>query len=465
MKALTLPALLLSASPLWALTPQEVLDDWQGFSARNGAGFTFARQESSAAEITLYDVLLSGELSPVLPWLKLTAAPDGAVDISTQEIVEWDNTYTATQFSSAGKLAFEGLNIQATGSHGDIRYEVSLARYTAETHTGALDFSTEDSQNLSKLSGWLRHQWSAESGDIFAVQLTSESWQSESAQQLRDTPASVKQRYIENQAIEGSYSLSTPKNSWLTYSSGNMMQSLTEGPGNGFENHIGTVVFSLNAQPEAPEIMVTLTDFSMAMRAPMPAAPSIFAFTFDTAQLSASIQERVAGATYPWQVDAKLENLVFAPETWAALDPASALPHGPSHVQAHLTGTGLAPAGERALLTSVFMWLPELKSLNLAQLDIGFGSLALLADGNLRFSDAPRGFGLPQFNGGQINLRLQGAKTLLDVVSTRPSLSGLTRELSSILEQAAPSGQPANNLNLRMAFQPDGAVTYSPLPD
>jgi len=50
------------------------------------------------AEITLYEVLLTGELSPVFPWLKLTAVPECAVDISTQEAIEWDNTYTATQF-------------------------------------------------------------------------------------------------------------------------------------------------------------------------------------------------------------------------------------------------------------------------------------------------------------------------------------------------------------------------------
>jgi len=54
---------------------------------------------------------------------------------------------------------------------------------------------------------------------------------------------------------------------------------------------------------------------------------------------------------------------------------------------------------------------------------------------------------------------------LLDAASTAPLLTDLAHELSCILEQAAPLGQPANNLILRMAFQPDGAATYSPVPD
>ena len=465
MKTLSLTAaLLLSASPIWALTPQDVLEDWQGLAGEYYLGFTFTRQENSAEGITLYDVAISSGLSPVLPWIKLTKGQNGEVIITSAEAIEWDTNYAESVFTNTGSIAFEGLLLEATGSSGDIRYQVALKRFALETHLASTSYSMSKSQSLTGLSGMFRRPNSAESANTISIQFTVESWQSEDISKMGDAAPYTQQMHVENLAVEGEGNIAVRESGWFHASAENVVQSLKDARLGGMDSHIGAVEFLVNTGPDAPEVLLDLSDFSVAMRSPNPAMPS-FAFAANSARINAAVHGRVEGATYPWQLDAHLQNLVLSPDTWAEIDPSGAMPHNPSHVQAQISGTGQVPTAQTDPFSIALLLMSEVKTLNLEQLDASFGSLALLANGSVTYGESRSPFGLPSLNGGHVDLRMQGAQTLLDTLSAEASVGIPTAELAGIMEGAAPSGQSPNDLNLRIDFQPDGSVSYVPLAD
>ncbi len=462
MKALTLPALLLSASPLWALTPQEVLADWQGFSARNGAGFTFARQDSSAAEITLYDVKLGGGVRPLLPWLTLAPLPDGTVEITTASAFRWESG--ADGYLDNGQVNLTNLQILASGPADDISFQFALDRYAQNSTLGISAFLADIETHLTGLSGTLRHSFSEALGDQIFIDLRAADWYRQRSQSQNETIAAEGHFGLENFAFSGAFNMARLDENRIRFSSGKALQSQD---GEAFRTVIsaGSIDLVSSTHPDAPEIQLAVNDMDISSHYAAGFMPS-FAYSLGTLRLNAAIQERALGAPYPWQLEAQLGALALSPDTWEGLDPESTLPHGLGQLDLRLSGTGQIPEGRTARFPLMFlMSITELKSLNLAQLDISFAGLALQAAGDVTFGEIRSPFSPPSPNGGQMSLRLQGAKTLLDVASTVPALADLARELSKILEQAAPLGQPANTLNLRMAFQPDGAVSYSPLPD
>ncbi|NOR63898.1 MAG: hypothetical protein GQ535_15600 [Rhodobacteraceae bacterium] len=205
---------------------------------------------------------------------------------------------------------------------------------------------------------------------------------------------------------------------------------------------------------ENPFLRVALQDFAIMNQSVSPIYPNMD-IEFDTLLLNAAATNRTIGAPYPWQIEARLEGLKLSPETWAMIDPTTALPHGPSHFVAKLNGIG--ERLDQGAEISPFLWLPEMRALALETLDVNFGGLVLLASGAVSFQeDTVPLYALPTPNGGQISLRMQGAQMLLNALETGPMS---TLFPSNILRTTAPTGQSPDDLDMQILFDEQGGIS------
>ena len=453
MKAL-LAALLLIASPIWALTPQEVLEDWQGFSERNLAGFAFERQEGNAGEITLYDVTLGGGVRPVLPWLKLTSLPDGTVEITTASAFRWESG--ADGYLDNGQVDLTNLSLHASGPQDNISFQFSVDRFAQYGTSGIQAFLKDIDIQLTGLSGTLRHSVGDELRDHIFIELRATDWHSKKTSSSNTTVAMIEYSGLANFAFSGLFNMAHLDENRFTFTSGKAIQSQDGGENFRNLNSADSINIAGNTLPEAPEIDVEIINLEVSSQFPTPLMPS-FAYTLGTFRLTAAIQGRALGATYPWRLNAELQALELSPETWALYDPESTLPHGLGQLDLSLNGTGQIPDGRTGRFPRLlFMWPTELKTLNLTRLEIDFSGLSLLASGHVNFGEIRSPFAPPPTNGGEIDLQMQGAQKLLKALETGP-LS--TPFLESLLNASTPAGQSPDDLDVQILFDETGGIS------
>lgn len=450
-------ALCLFSSPVLAqITPADVLLNWQGLSERNEMGFAFERQQAEAGEITLYNVQLGGGVSAVLPWLKLVATPNGAVNISTVESVTWENPVLANapDFTTSGVAHLHGLLLQASGTPDDVRYTFSLNTYSDDTTDTYREMVTQTATTLHGLSGVFTHHPSADTGDVFVIEIAAAFWETNTASIVRGENNGQHYNSMSNFTIEAEFSPSSFATRTLKFASGPLVQRTNSGTRSNSVFSASAAEFSASSDLENPNLQLALCDVSVAIQ-----STSLWLLNLDISfkslLLDASASNRSANAPYPWQLEARLEGLVHSPETWAMLDPESALPHEASHLVARLNGIGKRLEEEATM--QPFIWLSEMRALDLETLDVNFGGLSLLASGAVSFkADTFSLYGLPMPDGGQLSLRMQGAETLLAALSSELMDFSF---LNDLLATVSPAGQPTDDLDVQIMFDAEGGVS------
>lgn len=456
MKSLAIALCLLASPTLAQITPAQVLESWQQFSSRNEAGFSFARQEGAAEEITLYNVTLSGGVPAALPWLKLVAVEGGAVDISTANSLEWESPIFAPYqaFTTRGTVQLQGLSIQASGTPDEVQYAFaldSLSSIITDDYRASIDHTT---LTMRGLSGTLIHRWVADLGDAFEAKLIVGLWEANTDSTIRGENAGQQHDSITNVSMAFKAALSQLETSTVSFDSGALVRRVAYGSDFLTEITASSTAVSGSGNLNSPFLRVHLTDITMTHRSGNQTFPDLN-IQYDTLLLDASAANRIAGAHYPWQLEARLEGLELSPDTWALIDPSAALPHEPSHLVAELSGTGVWPEGEAP--TSPYLWLSEIQSLTLKTLNANFGGVRVLASGTVEFRDnSGQSFGPPTPNDGQISLRMQGAQTLLNALGAGPLGAPF---LADILTATATAGQPLNDMDVQILFDAEGRAS------
>ena len=452
-----LSAFTLLSSPVLAdITPSDVVLDLQGFSERNQAGFTFERQEGNAGEITLYNVTLGGGVSAILPWVRLAATPEGAVDISTVESVAWEAPIFAVypNFVTKGTAHLQGLSVHASGAPNDVRYTFAIEAFSYSANNDYRETTEQAAATLRGLSGTLIHRWAAAIGDELEAQLTAAFWEATSSTTIRGENGGEQYDSAADIAIEGAANFAKLNESSFVFTAGSMARRASFGNNFRTETAASAVEFSGRGDPKNPYLKLAMADVSAANLSNNPSMPNLD-IRFDTLLFDASATDRFAGAQYPWALEARLEGLVLSPETWALIDPANTLPHAASRLLAKLNGIG--ERGKDDVRLRPLSLFPEWRTLTLGTLDVNFGGLALVAGGHVSFRASPGvSFGPPMPNGGQIGLQMQGAQRLLRALESGPLGAPF---LADLLNASAPTGQSPDDLDVQILFDETGGVS------
>jgi len=432
---LTTTALCLVTAPSFALTADEVWENWQSTAEAAGQTMTAGSADKSGDTLTLSDVTVSMEM------------PDGAVETNVSEITMTETGSAVEILSSPSyvirmqftdvdgtegamnmSLVHKGLVTTATGSAGAINYD-----YTAETVTltlGELDApDVPEEFDMSFVLSNIAGNYVTGSGTQVDTQFTADELTIDAKFAEDGDSATITGGMVD--LVSSSTGTISP------FTGGqNLLPMLQQGASTEGELTFGEGGYKVEGSGADGDFILETsstsgnfvyalvdggmrygggnTDVKVSFVAPGQFIPPM-EFQIGRSNAEVELPMIVTDTARPFGISMDIEGLQVSDTLWSMIDPTGGLPRDPANLALDIDGMGswdvelLDPEAMAAAEMSGEM-PGEVQSIDLSRLLLSVAGAELTGTGSFQFNNSS----VPPVPFGKVNLELMGGNGLLD---------------------------------------------------
>ena len=435
---------LLGTTALADVSAQQVWDDWQqSFAMYGDQGVTIGGESMDGGTLTVSEIGMfmdgpDNTVTATIPQLTFTENGDGTVAVGfpeTMPVTVVTKPFFGDPETIEMALRQSGLSITASGSEGEISYDMAADSYGVTVDrisSGDQVMETDIAVNMNGLSG----TYVSTTGNLRTVDYDLSAQEVVAAVDVADPEGTG--RLVFDGRIDGldtAFAISTP----LDMDIDNPDSMFVDGfaASGGYTFGASTYDFSFNERGDSVQGTASAGGGELSVSMDLDG----ISYTSD----SNNIQVAVSGSDIPFPIEASVENYginllipLSASDTprefalganitglsvndmiWSMIDPGQALPRDPATVDFDLSGTVtpffdfLDPAQESEMMMADMPG--ELNTVALNDLLVSIAGAELTGDGAFTFDNTDMstfpGFPRPE---GQVNLALSGANGLMD---------------------------------------------------